>query len=81
MITQGSDTGETQSLIYDSPKNEPAEMELLAFENRTTWLPQPLGAKTFIAEIKDTNKFWLFTANMGKADWDNPLEYIRCDQT
>lgn len=81
VINRGSDTSDIQTLIYKSLKAEPSIMELIDLESRTTWIPKPLGATTFIAEVKNKDKFWLYTATMGKADWDNPLEYIRCDKT
>lgn len=62
---------------YASPKGS-AEMELTAFEGRTTWLPTDNGP-TSIAVWLSEDRFLLYmTDGMGKANWDFPYLYERC---
>lgn len=64
-------------ILYASPKGGETQFELIAFNNRITWYPE--NAPTSIAEVKDADRFWLYSTNgLGKADWDNPMEYKRC---
>ncbi len=66
------------TIIYNSPKGAPVSFELMEFNGRITWMPE--NGPTSITERKDDGVFWLYgTDGMGKADWNNPKEYRRCD--
>ncbi len=79
VISEGPMDGTDPTIIYKSPKGPVSSMALTSFNNRVTWMPMDNGPTSLIAEMKDEGKFWLYTANLGKADWDTPNEYIRCD--
>lgn len=78
ILSIGVMDGDVQTLIYDSPRAKLFEMELLSFNDRITWIPPGNKQTTYIAEFKNMDVFWLYTAKMGKADWTDPAEYTRC---
>ena len=75
IITSGGE----EAITHKTPKSEVMPLGLMAFNGRITWMPDDrTNPYTFIAETKTPDTFWLYTVYVGKADWDNPVEYTRC---
>lgn len=67
-------------LIRTSPNGAPLPLTLNTLPNeRIAWIPDDMSSPySFIAEVKNGDKFWLYSVFIGKADWDDPREYIKC---
>lgn len=62
---------------YRSPAMEaPIVAELMAFEDRTTWMPDAYD--TAIAVWLTPDAFHLHRTELGKANWDDPRLLVRC---
>ena len=66
-------------LVYRSHSGEEVVFELSAFSGRTTWMPE-WGESTIVVWIT-TDEFFAYSVDLtnGKARWDNPLVYRRCE--
>ena len=67
-------------IILKSPEGEPQGFELSEISRGLSWFPDDMTSPlSFISETKSSDKFWVYTVNVGTADWDNPQEYTRCE--
>ncbi len=67
------------NLLYRSPTGAEVVFGLMAFSGRTTWLPE--WGESIIAVWIDESAFYAYSVDLttGKARWDNPMVYRRCE--
>lgn len=67
------------TLLYLSPQGSEAGFELTEFAGRTTWLPEQ--GESILAVWTGPDEFFVYMVDIatGKARWDSPQVYRRCE--